>query len=109
MKKNIFKGNFFINEHQRNLFCLNKKGNLRNVKLNLKLNTNTSLELQYVGIMQFCVDDKHHEENHCVILTDQEGEIKSLTKKAEKYFRDGEKIFEYNKKFKKIYQVKKLK
>lgn len=80
-------------------------GFLKDFKLALRLNETISMELQFVGIMHFNLEDKMLEEQKCVVLTDSDGNVTAVSKEAANIFEIDDNIFMYNREFKKIYKV----
>lgn len=109
MGKKFFKGTLLTLNNYRNLFCMSRLGYLKPMKMSLRLNENISMELQFVSIMHFDLQNKFLDDHHCILITDREGHIKSMTKSAKNFFQNGENIFDHNSDLERVYKVKKIK
>lgn len=103
-----FTGKYLTCNEYRTMFCLSRLGYLKDFKLALRLNETISMELQFIGLMHFNIENKELEDQKCVVITDRGGIVQAMTKSAEEIFQLEDCIFEYNKQFQKIYNVSKI-
>lgn len=106
IQERFFSGVFLTQNKYRNIVCLSRLGELKPFKLTVRINHSISMDLQFVGIMQFENNwSRYSTKDPCIAVTDTKGIIKSVSKPAKELFSVGQSIFSSNKAFKVIYKV----
>ena len=91
-------GTLFFRKHLTPQLCLHKKGYLMFTKLGVRLGCTVEKGLTYLGILNFDLN----ESTKTIITVDPNSMITGMTKPARKYFRRGDYLVDYQKKFQKI-------
>lgn len=94
-------GKMFMHQKTRSLLIKCKKGYLVPFEFGVRLNITHSNQIEFVGALNF------HKSNtdSCVLILDNEGRIREMTKPALNVFNFGENISKYNKEFEEINEV----
>lgn len=103
----IMRGNFISERKHRNLICKTKSNNLQPLMITVKINENVSDRgIEYVGVLNFKVEDSITKNDLCLVILDKEGIIRDLSLNAAIYFKEGDEAVTYIEELDEIFEVK---
>lgn len=90
----------------RNLVCLDNKGDLKPVSIAVRINESVfSRGIEYVGVMNFKVENKIFNDQYCVLILNEAGIIKDMSRNAEEFFGHGDKAVSYFEELRQVFKV----
>ena len=95
-------GKMLMSHQLRSMMCISRQGYQTPIGLGLRINLLIEGGVQVCGVMNFPTNKAQH----CVLMLDQTGKIRELTKIAEAYFEKGQNMVKYNKSFGLVLEVK---